>query len=84
MRKTFLQAHYKRSMQKTAPTNTLSEKLDYFENWKNGHNAKAIAFAKCSVWVKGYCYVDLFDFLGLCLCFSFAENANNSEVNSYP
>ena len=28
------------------------EKWDDFENWKNGHNAKAIAFEKWSVWVK--------------------------------
>ena len=28
------------------------EKWDDFENWKNGHYAKAIAFAKWSFWVK--------------------------------
>ena len=28
------------------------EKWDDFENWKNGHYAKGIAFAKWSFWVK--------------------------------
>ena len=28
------------------------EKWEHLENWKNGHQAKAIAFAKWSLWVK--------------------------------
>ena len=53
MRKTFLQAHCRRSRQKTAPkTHFIFEKWEDFENWKNDDNAKGIAFAKCLVWVK--------------------------------
>ena len=52
MRKTFLQAHYRRSMQKRLKKHFIFEKREDFENQKNGHNAKAIAFAKGAVWVK--------------------------------
>ena len=53
VRKTFLQTHKSCSMQKTA------RKSGYFfknqsnlKMTKNGHNAKAIAHAKYSIWVK--------------------------------
>ena len=50
MPKTILQEHYSCSVQKTAGKNT-----KYWRNeriLKIGHLAKAIAFAKCSVWLK--------------------------------
>ena len=53
MRKTAVEAHYTCFMQKTAPKSS-----QYLRNetilkiGKNGDNAKAIAFAKWSVWVK--------------------------------
>ena len=37
---------------KSSKKHLILEKEDDFQNWKNGHNAKAIAFAKWSVWVK--------------------------------
>ena len=53
LRKTFLQTHYSCSMQKTAPKNSLySRNESILKMAKNGHNAKAIAHAKYSVWVK--------------------------------
>ena len=40
-------------MQKTAPKNSLYSKNEsIFKMAKNGHNAKAMAHAKYSVWVK--------------------------------
>ena len=49
----FLQTHYRCSRQKNgSKKHFILGKRDHFENWKNGHNAKAIALAKWSVWVK--------------------------------
>ena len=50
MRETILQEHWSCFVQKTAPKNT-----KYSRNGtilKIGHHAKAIAFAKSSLWVK--------------------------------
>ena len=53
MRETFVQTHSSCSMQRTAPKNSLySTKESILKMAKNGHNAKAIAHAKYSVWVK--------------------------------
>ena len=53
MRKTFLQTHYSCSMQKTArKTSLYSKNESILKMAKNGHNARAIAHAKYSVWVK--------------------------------
>ena len=53
MRKMVLQVHHRRSMQKTAPKNTYySGNETILKIGKNGHNAKAIAFVKWSVWVE--------------------------------
>ena len=53
MRKTALLALYSFSMQKTVPENSLYSKNEsILKMAKNGHNAKAIAHAKYSVWVK--------------------------------
>ena len=53
MRKTFLQTLWSSSMQKTAPKNSeYSKNESILKVAKNGHNAKAIAHAKYSVWVK--------------------------------
>ena len=49
----FLQTHYRRSRQKNgSKKHFILGKRDHFENWKNGHNEKAIALAKWWVWVK--------------------------------
>ena len=51
--KATLEAHYSCSVQKTASKNTSYSKNDNFlKIAKIGQNAWAIAFAKCSVWVK--------------------------------
>ena len=53
MRKTAVEAHYSCIMRKTAPKNSKYWKNEtILKIGKNGHNAKAIAFAKWSVWVK--------------------------------
>ena len=53
MRKTFLQTHKSCSMQKTArKNNSYSKNESILKMTQNGHNAKAIAHAKYSVWVK--------------------------------
>ena len=53
MRKTAVEGHYSCIMQKTAPKNKESSKNEtILRIGKNGHYAKAIAFAKWSVWVK--------------------------------
>ena len=53
MPKRFLQTHSSCSMQKTAPKNSsYSKNVSILKLVKNGHNAKAIAHAKYSVWVK--------------------------------
>ena len=53
MRKAFLQTHLSCSMQKTAQKNSLYSKNEIILKMaKNGHNAKAIAHAKYSLWVK--------------------------------
>ena len=53
MRKTFPQTHSSCSMQKTAPKNSsYSKNESILKVAKNGHNAKAIAHAKYSLWVK--------------------------------
>ena len=53
MRKTFVQTHSNCSMQKTAPKDSpYSKNESILKMAKNGHNAKAIAHAKYSVWVK--------------------------------
>ena len=50
MSKSFLQIIYSCSVQKTAPKNTKYWRNETF--LKIGHNAKAIAHAKSSLWVK--------------------------------
>ena len=50
MRKTFLRARYSCSVQKTAAKNTKYSRNETI--FKIGHLAKAIDFAKWSVWVK--------------------------------
>ena len=53
MRKAAVEAHYSCIMQKTAPKNSeYSKNETILKIGKNGHNAKAIAFAKWSVWLK--------------------------------
>ena len=53
MRKTAVEAHYSCIMQKTAPKKSQYSKNEtILKIGKNGHNAKAIAFAKWSVWLK--------------------------------
>ena len=53
MRKTAVEAHYSYIMQKTAPKKRQYSKNDtILKIGKSGHNAKAIAFAKWSVWLK--------------------------------
>ena len=53
IRKTAVEAHYSCTMQETAPKNSYYSKNEtILKIGKNGHNAKAIAFAKWSVWVK--------------------------------
>ena len=53
MRKTAVEPHYTCIMQRTAPKNSYSSKNEtILKIGKNGHNAKAIAFAKWSAWVK--------------------------------
>ena len=54
MRKEAVEAYYSCFMQKKkgSKKKPMFEKWDHFENCKNDHNAKAIAFAKWSVWLK--------------------------------
>ena len=53
MRKTAVEAHYSCIMQKTVSKNSKKSKNEtILKIGKNGHNAKAIAFAKWSVWLK--------------------------------
>ena len=53
MRKTAVEAHYSCIMQKTAPKKSQYSKNEtVLKIKKNAHNAKAIAFAKWSVWLK--------------------------------
>ena len=53
MQRTAVEAHYSCFMQKTAPKNSKYSKNEtILKISKNGHNAKAIAFAKWSVWHK--------------------------------
>ena len=53
MRKTSVQTHYSCSMQKTAPKTANIGEMRAFWKWhKNGYNAKPIAHAKYSIWVK--------------------------------
>ena len=53
MRKTFLQTHSSCSMQKTAPKiSQYSKNESILKMTKNGRNAKALAHAKSSLWVK--------------------------------
>ena len=55
MRKTILRAHSSSSVQTTAPKNTLYSKNEsILKMAKIGHDAKVIAFAKWSVWVKNW------------------------------
>ena len=55
MRKTFLSTHSSCSMQKTAEKNRkYSKNESILKIAKNCHNAKAMAHAKYSVWVKNY------------------------------
>ena len=54
MRKMALLSHYSGSMQKTARKNSLYSKNEsILKMAKNGHNLKAIAHAKYSVYVRG-------------------------------
>ena len=50
MRKTILQEYWSSSVQKTAPNNTKYSRNETI--LKMGDFAKAIAFAKWSIWVK--------------------------------
>ena len=53
MRKTAVEAHYSCIMQKNGSKKQLILKNEtILKIGKKGHNAKAIAFAKWSVWVK--------------------------------
>ena len=60
----------------------LIEKWDDFENLKNGHYEEAIAFVKWSVWVKRL-MLNLFFCVFRSLFLFFAEDGNDSEVNTY-
>ena len=53
MRKAAVESLYSCIVQKTVPKNSYYSKNEtILKISKNGHNAKAIAFAKWSVWVK--------------------------------
>ena len=53
MRKAAVEALYSCIVQKTVPKNSYYSKNEtILKISKNGHNAKAIAFAKWSAWVK--------------------------------
>ena len=53
VQKTIARGHESCFVQKTAPKNNkYSKNESVLRMAKNGHNAKAIAHAKCSLWVK--------------------------------
>ena len=53
MQRPAVEAHYSCIMQKTAQKNSQYSKNEtILKIGKNSHIAKAIAFAKCSVWLK--------------------------------
>ena len=57
MQKNLSRTHSSRSIQKLAPKNSYHSKNEtVLKIAKNGHNAKAIAHAKYSVWVKNLKY----------------------------
>ena len=82
MRKKFLETHSSCSMQKIAPKNSkYSKNESILKMAKNGHNAKAIAHAKHSVWVKkGNCHKDAKNVSRNTLELFYAKNGSKKQL----
>ena len=82
VRDTILRPHQSCCVQKTAPKNSqYSKNGSIFKIAKNGHNAKAIAHAKWSVWVNNYnCLKDAKNVSTNTLKLFYAKNGSKKQL----